>query len=187
MRVVPRPLLWNLLGSLAILLGLGGLAFGLPAVDRAVPATRPVASGLPYRVGAGITVVPPPGALVDVTATRPRDDRGSVLFLLGGVRYLVMVAPFGGDLPAAAAQLRRRITATRGYQVTGGESTVRTSGGVVGLQGGYTAPGRGGRYAVFLTGGLAVEFTASGTDLQLNRSLDAIEASTRSLEYRRQP
>lgn len=185
MRVVPGPLWWNLAGSLAILLGLGGLAFGLPAVDRAVPASRPVAGGQPYPVGAGVTVVPPDGALLDLTGTRPAVNRGRALFLLGGVRYLVAVGPFAGDLPAAAAQLRRRITGNPGYQVTGSESAVRTAAGLSGLQGSYTAAGRGGRYAVFLVAGLSVEITASGTDLQLSHWLEAIEASIHSLDHRR--
>jgi hypothetical protein len=184
MRVLRGRLLPNLLGSVAVLLGLGVLAYGLPAVDRALPAERPVDSARPYPVGAGVTVVPPPGALVDVTGTRPGVERGSVLFVLGAVRYAIAVAPFEGDLDDAAARLRNRITETRGYQVAGTEFGVATATGLPGLQGGYTGPGRGGRYAVFLVGGLSVEVTVSGTDAELRQVLLAVETSTRSITYR---
>lgn len=184
MALARTGLLRNLLGSVAVLLGLGAIAFGLPAVDRALPAQRPVATGVPYVVGAGVSVVPPPGALVDVTRTRPGDDRGSVLFVLGAVRYAIVVAPFDGDLSAAAARLRQKITETRGYQVAGTEFGATTATGLTGLQGGYTAPGRGGRYAVFLIGRLSVEVTVSGTEPELGRAIPGIEKSTRSITHR---
>jgi hypothetical protein len=175
--------LTNLLGALGVVAILAGLAFGLPAVDRALPAERPVSADQPYPVGAGVTVVPPPGATVDVTGTRPGDDAGTVLFRLGAVRYAIVVRPFRGDLQAAAARLRRRITGTNGYQVTGGQLAVATAGGIAGLQGGYTAPGRGGRYAVFVADGLAIEVTIGGGELDLGRTLPQIEASTRTLRH----
>lgn len=159
------------------------LAIGLPAIDAALPAERPVRSGRPYPVGAGITVVPPAGATVDVTQTRPGDTAGTALFLLGPVRYAIVVQPFDGDLTAAAGKLRHRITATAGYQVTGAEASTATDLGLTGLQGGYTAPGRGGRYAVFLVHGLVIEVTVSGDELGLDRMMAAIDASTRTIRY----
>ena len=173
----------NLLGSLGVAAALAGLAYGLPAIDRALPDQRPVRTDEPYPVGAGVSVLPPPGATVDVTATRPRNDQGTVLFRLGRVRYAIVVRPFDGDLPTAAERLRQRITGTAGYQVTGVQLTVHTAGGLTGLQGGYTAPGRGGRYAVFVTGGLTIEVTIAGADLDLGRTLPQIEASARTLRY----
>lgn len=173
----------NLVASLAMVAILAGLAVGLPAIDGALPAERPVRSDRPYPIGAGITVVPPAGATVDVTRTRPGEATGTALFVLGPVRYAIVVQPFEGDLIAAAGQLRRRITATTGYQVTGAEVSAATDAGLAGLQGGYTAPGRGGRYAVFLDHGLAIEVTVSGDDLGLDRVLAAIDASTRTIRY----
>lgn len=178
-----RRQLINLLGALSLVGALAGLAFGLPALDRALPADRPVPSDRPYPIGGGVTVVPPPGARVDVTETRPTDETGTALFRLGPVRYVISVRPFKGDLPGAAARLRERITGTTGYQVTGTELTIATVSGLAGLQGGYTAPGRGGRYAVFLADGRTIEVTVSGADLDLGRSLPAIDASTKSLSY----
>ena len=180
---VTRRQLTDLLGALSLVLALAGLAFGLPALDRALPAERPVPADRPYAVGGGVTVVPPPGSRIDVTETRPTDEEGTALFRLGPVRYLITVRRFDGDLPTAAERLRQRITGTTGYQVTGTELTVATVSGLAGLQGGYTAPGRGGRYAVFVADGRTIEVTVSGADLDLGRTLPAIDASTRTLRY----
>ncbi len=183
MRWVTRRQLVNLLGALTVTAVLAGLAFGLPAWDRSLPADRPVSIGTPYRITAGVTVVPPPGAVLDVTGTRPGDDQGSVLFRIGPVRYAIAVQPFDGTLDMAADRLRRRITGTPGYQVTGGQLAIATGGGITGVQGGYTAPGRGGRYAVFVADDRTVEVTVSGSEMDLGRTLPAIEASTRTLRF----
>jgi hypothetical protein len=180
-------LLRNLAGSLAVLAVAGLIAFGLPAVDRAVPGERPVPAGQRYFVAAGVSLLPPPGALLDVTKTRPGPDRGTALFVLGPVRFAIVVDLFEGTLHDAAARLRRKITASRGYQVTGHETPVTTATGLAGLQGGYTAPGRAGRYSVFLAGGRAVEVTVSGTEARLRGALTDVEASTRSLTCRSRP
>jgi hypothetical protein len=180
---VTRRQLTNLLGAFGIVGVLGGIAFGLPALDRAVPSQRPVRADQPYPIGAGVTVVPPPAATVDLNRTRPGVAEGAALFRLGPVQYAIAVRPFRGDLAAAADRLRRRITGTAGYQVTGAQLAVDTMGGLAGLQGSYTAPGRGGRYAVFVVDGLTIEVTVSGADLDLGRTLPAIEASTRTLRH----
>ena len=178
-----RRQLTGLLPTVSMVGILAALTFGLPAVDRALPSERPVSADEPYAIGAGVTVRPPPGAVLDVTGTRPGDDRGSVLFVLGQVRYAIVVQPFDGDLDTAAGRLRHRITGTAGYQVTGSELTVATGTGLPGLQGGYTAPGRGGRYAVFVADGHAIEVTVSGDGPELHRRLASIEASTGTLRY----
>lgn len=183
MARITRRELMNLLGAFGVVATLAGLAFGLPAIDRALPAERPVRADEPYPVGAGVTVVPPAGSTLDVTGTRPGDSTGTALFRVGAVQYNIAVRPFEGDLATAAARLRKRITGTPGYQVTGTQLEVYTAGGLAGLQGGYTAPGRGGRYAVFVTAGRTIEVTISGVDLDLARSLPQIEASTRTLRY----
>ncbi len=182
---VTRRHLVNLLGALGVSAALAGLAFGLPAWDGALPADRPVRADRPYPVSADVTVVPPRGAVLDVTGTRPGDEEGTVLFRIGPVRYAIAVQPYDGPLDMAAARLRQRITGTAGYQVTGGQSTVATGSGLPGLQGGYTAPGRGGRYAVYVAGDLTIEVTVSGAELDLGRTLPAIEASTSTIRYAR--
>jgi hypothetical protein len=175
--------LGNLLGSIAVLVAAGAIAVGLPALDRALPAARPVPAGLPYAVGGGVTLVPPRGAMIDVTKTRPGRDRGTVLFLVGAVRFVVVAAPFPGGLDAAAARLRQKITAIRGYQVVGPESAVSTRTGLTGRGGGYAAPGRTGRYSVFLVAGMAIEVTVSGGRADLSGALAGLHASIDTLSY----
>ncbi|MBU2670106.1 hypothetical protein KOI35_42030 [Actinoplanes bogorensis] len=187
MARLTRRQLTNLLGALGVAATLGGLAFGLPAIDRSLPSERAISTDEPYPIGAGVTVVPPAGAVLDVTGTRPGDTEGTALFRLGPVRYAIAVRPFDGDLTAAAERLRKRIVDTTGYQVTGAQLTVSTAGGLAGLQGGYTAPGRGGRYAVFVAGGHTIEVTISGNDLDLGRTLPQIDASTRTLRQDGEP
>lgn len=183
MARITRRQLTNLLGALGIVATLAGLAFGLPALDDALPSQRPVPSDRPYPIGAGVTVVPPVGSTVDVTGTRPGAQEGKALFRLGPVQYEIDVHRFDGGLPAAADRLRKRITGTPGYQVTGAQLAVRTASGLAGLQGSYTAPGRVGRYAVYVVAGLAVEITISGADLDLARSLPLIEGSAKTLRH----
>jgi hypothetical protein len=183
MRVARGTLLRNLAGSIGVLCTVAGLAFGLPALDRALPAQRPAGDG-PYPVGGGVTVTPPPGARLDVTLTRPGDHRGTAVFLVGAVRYVVVVTPFDGSLTDATSRLRRKITGVRGHEITGKEAPLSTASGLAGLQGTYAAPGRAGRYLVFRAGDVAIEVTAAGSAPALRAALDAVEASIRTIAYR---
>lgn len=183
MGTVTRRQLTDLLAALAIVGILAGLALGLPALNAALPADRKLEPDERYAIGAGVSVRPPPGAVLDVTGTRPGDDEATALFRLGPVRYAIAVRPYDGTLTAAADRLRRRITDTSGYQVTGAQLAVATASGLTGLQGGYAAPGRGGRYVVFLAAGRTIEVTVSGADLDLGRTLPALEESTRTIRY----
>jgi hypothetical protein len=184
---VTRRQLTNLLGACGVVATLGGLSFGLPALNHALPADRAVPTDRPYDIGGGVSVVPPPGARIDVTDTRPGTDSGTVLFRVGPVRYLISVQPFDGSLPAAVDRLRRRITGNAGYQVTGTELSVATTDGLRGVQGGFSAPGRGGRYVVFVADSRTIEVTVSGNDLDLGRILPAINRSTATLRYAPEP
>jgi len=202
MIVVPRPGGWadsagtvarmgparaglvrNALGSLAIAGVVAVIALGLPRINRLMPAGRPVVAGAPYTVGAGVSVVPPGGSYLDVTKTRPSDDRGTALFVAGGVRLVVVVSPYRGTLEQAAGRLRRKITETAGYQVAGRESPVLTGNAVPGLRGAYASPGRLGDYAVFVANGLAVEVTASGPEHQLRAFIAAVKRCLRSVNF----
>jgi hypothetical protein len=169
----------NAAWSLTILSVLAGLGFGLPAVNTAIPAAQQVATDRPYPLGNGVTVQPPRGAALDVT----RSGRGTTLFVRGGVRYQLVVAPFPGSLDQAVARLRHKITANRGYQVTGAQTWVRTDQGVTGRQGGYTSPGRDGRFAVLLARGICVEVTIAGADLDLRPALSVLTASVASIRF----
>jgi hypothetical protein len=173
----------NALSSLAVLATVAFFAFGLPILDRALPAGRLLAAGTAYPVGGGVTVVPPPGASVDLTRTRPAEDRGTALFVAGGVRLAFVVIPYQDSLDEAGTRVRNKITKAVGVQVTGPTRQLRTAQGVTGMQGTYSSPGRFGEYAVFANGSVAVEITASGTETQLRAILPELELTLRSVSF----
>ena len=176
-------LLRNLLSSAGVAGTVALIGLGLPAVNSAIPAAKPVPADRPYAVAAGVTVEPPPGASLDVTATQPGARQGAALFVVGPVRYALVVTPFDGSLAQAAARLRTKITSRPGYQIAGGEQATATAQGVAGRQGTYASPGRGGRYAVFLSHGLVVEVTIAGNDIDLRAELPSITASVRTITF----
>ena len=177
-------LLRNLWASLAVAATVVVISVGLPAVNSLLPAARPVSAAESYAIAAGVSVRPPAGAAIDVTQTQPGPREGSVLFMVGTVRYAVVITPFTGSLASAADRLREKITDTRGYQVAGGETSVTTAQGVAGRQGTYASPGRVGRYAVFVAQGLSVEVTVAGSDGDLPDALPVIARSIRTLAFR---
>jgi hypothetical protein len=178
-----RRLFRNLWGTVIVAAAIAAIGLGLPAINAVVPAVRAVAAGKPYLVGGGVTVLPPPGANLDATRTRPGATTGEVLFDIGSVRYAVVATPFTGTLGEAALHLRSTITAKPGYQVTGPESPIRTRSGVTGKQGMYSSSGRDGRYAVFVSHGMAVQVTLAGSDIDLQHQLPEIESSVRSIRF----
>jgi hypothetical protein len=173
----------NALASLAVLAVVGLIAFGIPLFNRTLPADRPVAGGRPFDVGGGVSVVPPAGATVDVTGTRPASDWGTALFLVTGVRLVVVVTPYLGTLDGARSRLSGKITKSTGAQVATTDEAVRTAQGVDGRLGAYTAPGRLGTFAVFVAREVSVEVTASGPDAVLRARSAAVRASIRSVTF----
>jgi hypothetical protein len=174
----------NAMGSLAIVGVLALIAVVLPLVDRSLPATRRVVAGAPYVIGAGVSVVPPPGAELDVTRTRPGRQRGAALFRLGGERVAVVVAPFRGSLADATDRIRVKIiNSGTGFQLIGPTHPDATDMGVTGARGGYRSPGRFGEYAVFVDRNLAVEVTASVPDDQRQPLAAAMEVSLSGLDF----
>src|SRR5512139_3550308 len=98
-------LLRNAVAALGVLAVIMLVAVGLPALDQALPSHRQVPPG-PYQVSAGVSVVPPPGAALDVTGTRPGTDSGKALFVIGGsVRYALVATPYTGTLEEASVAL----------------------------------------------------------------------------------
>jgi len=166
----------NTFSSLGVMAVVATMAFGLPALDRAVRADRPVSHGVPYHVGGGITVVPPPGAVLDVTGTRPRSDRGTALFRLGAVRYALVVTPYSGDPTTAVARLRTKLCGTGRCQTT--EAAGLWSGVIEG-------PDLAGRYAAVVLDGRLVEATVLGPPPALDERLPAVSASLSSLRSSR--
>jgi len=173
----------NASASLAVVGAVAFFAFGLPALDRSLPADRPLPAGVAYAVGGPVTVVPPEGAGVDLTRTRPAAEGGTALFVLGGTRFAVVVSPYDGTLAEAVSRLQNKITKANGVQVTGATHTVMTATGVPGVRGSFQAPGRSGEYAVFVHADVVVEATASGSEAHLQSLRPAIDAALRSVSF----
>jgi hypothetical protein len=169
------------LGSLAVLGVVAFTAFGLPLIDRALPPRRPAAAE-PFPVGGGVTVVPPSGAEIDVSKTRPGADRGTALFLADGVRLAVVVTPYRGSLDDASSRLHNKLMRLGNSQVDPG-GPVRTADDVAGLQGTYTMSGRPGTYAVFVADSRSVEVTASGPEPDLRTLSDRVDQAIRSVRF----
>lgn len=177
----------NALGSLVVLGVVAFVGLGLPALNRSMPAGRPVSTAEPYLVSEAVSVVPPPGASLDVSATRPGSDRGTALFVVDGVRLALVVTPFAGTLDEGAGRLRNKITKTAGFQIAGPTRSILTGQGVAGVRGRYTSPGRIGEYAVFVVRDVAVEVTVSGPEHRLLRLGPRLEESLGSIRIRGDP
>ena len=137
---------------------------------------------MPYHVGGGITVVPPPGAVLDVTGTRPLPDRGTALFRLGAVRYALVVTPYSGDPGTAAARLRTKLCGTGRCQATDAAGVT----GAAGLwAGAVQGPDLAGRYAALVLSHRLVEATVLGPPSALDGCLPAVSASLSSVRSAR--
>ncbi|MGC9667157.1 hypothetical protein ACNTMW_11450 [Planosporangium sp. 12N6] len=175
---VPRAgLRRNALCSLVILAVIGAITVGLPALDRALPRERPIADGMTYRVTDTVTVVPPPGARLDVSQTRPGRDSGHAVFLVGRVRFVILVSPDRLTASAAADRLRARLRDGLGAQPTGVETP--TQAGT--RTGRFRAGDDHGWYQVRVFGATVVDATASGPPDDLAGRLPAIEAAAATI------
>jgi hypothetical protein len=169
------------LGSLVVLGIVAFTAFGLPLIDRTLPGSRDLPAGpAPYSVGGGVSVVPPTGARLDVTKTRTGAERGTALFLAGGVRLAVVVTPYRGSLDDASVRLHNKLQRAGDGRVGAG-GPIRTEQDVTGVQGSYVTAGRPGTYAVFVADGRSVEVTASGPESDLDGP--ALERVIRSVSF----
>ncbi|WP_246002584.1 hypothetical protein [Allorhizocola rhizosphaerae] len=170
----------NLIGGGSVVATLLTVVFVLPALDRAVPADH-AAPTQRHEIGLGVSVIPPLGSLI---ARQSRSQSGgSILFLVGPARYVVAVAPFDGDLPAASVRLKTKIQGMRGYQVTSAESPIRTDSGLPGLGATFNAPGHSGRYAAFVAPGRSIEVTITGAAHDFQHELLSIDESVNSITY----
>jgi hypothetical protein len=175
---VPQPgLRLNALCSLGILAVVAAIAIGLPALDRALPRERAVAPGVPYAVTDTVSVVPPAGARLDVGETRPGGSSGYAVFVIGRVRFAVLVSHENVTLPEAADRLRTRLQDSLRATTTADDQPL-TGGTGPALAGRFKTGAGGGWYAVrVIDPATVVDVTASGPPGELADRLPAIEAS----------
>lgn len=186
------------LGSLAIAAALAFVAFGLPWIDRSVSGAEKLEPGIYYRVGGGIEILPPAGALLDAGISRSNENSGCASFVLENreLRYSVTVDGYAESVSAAAARLLRRLNRVPGAQIRSDQVTTWTTAGVVGRQGSFTvAPEKGtgdrvrlGRYAVFVTDGPhTVDVVVLGRADLVRREAPMIESTFASVRLGRAP
>ena len=180
-----RRLLRNLWASLAVAATVAVIGVGLPAVNSLLPAARAVSAAESYAIAAGVSVRPPAGASIDVTQTQPGPRGGSVLFMVGTVRYAVVITPFTGSLAD-----RGRPSAREDHRDAGLPGRRRRDRGDDGAgrdrPAGHVRVGRAGSVATPSSSrhGLSVEVTVAGSDTELPDALPAITASIRTLAFR---
>jgi hypothetical protein len=174
------PLGRHLLGCVAVLACLALILFGPYALNRALPTERAVPADRPMALGAlPVTVVPPPGARLDSTQTRPRED--TVQFVVGGVEYWLRASEYTGSLPELADRARRTRSAEPGFVSMEPDRAATTRQGTAGRQAGYVLATASGHSAVFLADGIAVWVDVRGTPDALARHTSDIEASVATL------
>lgn len=176
----------DVVSSLAVVVFLAAVGLGLPALNRSVSGLRPLVAGVPYQVGAGVSVVPLAGARVDAGITRPGRDGGRATFFHGRVRMQVVVRPFTRSLPEATAGLREKISRTPGVHLVAEDTPVAVANGVSPDRGRYVGPGVVGRYRAAVCAGVAVELTVRGPGNEMGSLADAVDASLGSVACRRQ-
>lgn len=171
----------NLYGCIAVVAVVGAIAIGLPALDRALPDGRAVAAGSRVTVGLGVSLTAAPYTVLDLTRTAPALNR--VVLSVRGNRMVVEADEYSGDLAGLAARQRRKIRSNPGYEASQREHPTRTDGGVGGVQGSYSTPGRIGMYAVFVHGGTGVRISVAGTQADLRRDYNSLLAMVRSVRF----
>lgn len=176
--------LGNAFASLAVVALVAAVGLGLPALNSVIPGLRALPDGEPYLVGAGVWIIPPPGAQVDVGRSRARAERGTAAFQLGSVSLLLVVTPYGRSLDDACARLRDKITRRTGFRVVGEEWPTVAGRDLAGRQGRYAGEGLVGRYAVFVADRIAVEATVRGPAADVAAAGPAIDASMATVSRR---
>ncbi|MGH3716020.1 MAG: hypothetical protein ACRDT4_21540 [Micromonosporaceae bacterium] len=175
----------NLRGSVAVLATVCAISLGLPALEHALPDHRAIPTGIRVTVGHGVTLLPPPDAVLDSAETSPRDGR--LVLQVSGSRYAVTVSPYLGTLPQAADRLLSRIRDLPGYQLSGAPTPVTTLDGLDGLAGRFSSARRDGYYTVFVSGGRVVEVVAHGVGFALSGTLQWVRESVATVRFEAYP
>lgn len=175
----------NMWCSLGILVVIASIAFGLPALDRAVPGDRPLAPGTAYHVTDDVFVVPPAGAAVELGQTRAGRDTGQALFVLGGVRLAVMVSHNAVPLGDATDRLLTRLRDSLGASPGSGYGPLVGVAPDLGRAGRFRIGDQDGWFAVrVLAPETIVEIAATGQPAALASRLSEIEASVAGIGRR---
>ncbi|HWN35947.1 MAG TPA: hypothetical protein VNP03_24560 [Pseudonocardia sp.] len=170
----------NLMGCVAVLACMALILFGPYALNRALPTQRLVPTDQPMALGAlPVTVVPPPGARLDATHTRP--DQDTVQFVVGGVEYWLRASEYPGSLPTLADRARRSREAENGFVSMEPDRDATTRQGTPGRQAGFVLATATGHSAVFVADGIAVWVDVRGTPREMAQHTADIEASVATL------
>ena len=119
---------------------------------------------------------------LDVTKTRPDDDRGTALFVVGGVRVVARgrrPSTARSTMPPPASQQDHsdlRLPGDRGRHDSHGP---RRGGGAVA----YTSPGRVGEYAVFVADDVSGRGHGERPEHQFRGLLPTLDHSLRSVTF----
>jgi len=171
----------NVAGCAAVLAAVALLSFGLPAINDAIPPTRPVSASGPYGIGLNVSVKPPTQTVVDSRGTVPAANR--VLFVRNGVQYRLEAEQFSGDLAALTASVRDEVADGRGAQAIGPDIDTKTTQGVPGMAARFEESDGGGFFAAYLSGGVGVDVFVLGTDQGVTDNADEILRSVATLRF----
>lgn len=171
----------NAAGCAAVLAAVGALSFGLPAINREIPAQRLVSAAKPYGIGLGASVTPPSHTVVDSRGTQPSTNL--VLFVRDGVEYRLQAVPYVGTVAALTETLRADVAHTRGAQAVGPAIPVPTAHGVPGMAARFEESDGAGIVGAFVDRGVAVDVLISGTDQGIITDADEILDSVGTLQF----
>ncbi|GAA3550766.1 hypothetical protein GCM10022197_02040 [Microlunatus spumicola] len=146
------------------------MIFVVPAVDRAVPAGRPVVPGEVLALDGGVGFAPATGwDVVDGVRlgdpTRSGDYPSTASVVADAVSFGVTTAKFAGSPQQLLTQvegLQERTGAGRGPQVVGDPRPVRTAAGQDGVMTETRSATTTGLIAAFVIDGTGVEVVVSG-------------------------
>jgi hypothetical protein len=171
----------NAAGSIAVLVLIAVIAYGLPAIDRLLPAEQRIEPGQRIEIGYNVSVLPPDGARLDVAQTRPR--QGILTLRIRDVTLWLRASDYSGTLGDALSQLQEEMERRSDVRVSLSTDWITTGQGIRGLRGTYTASGRRGHYAVFVAYGRRVDVLTRGQRLNSKVSWEDIEGCIQSIFF----
>jgi len=152
----------------------------MPAVNRIAPANYPqVKAGERLDLGDGVTITPPAGwRLVDgfVVGSTRTPAGGQAEIAQSGVVASVQAAAFTGDAETLLGQAERE-----GFTVTGGRTTVTTTGGITGVVEDYSRGSGEGLVAAYAFDGVGVTVVVDAARGQLAVHSGDIDTMLRSV------